>query len=128
MSGTTGLQLMFKLGHCAEECRTLTVTRSSSPEARSVIVASIAGIASLDDTDWLEQAAAEVGDAVGLCLSSTVVGHSHTTPSVMNGKAGYRYRSRCPLRTARPWMLFSKDPKRFRHKFLPVRSSVQLFQ
>ena len=51
------------------------------------MVASIAGIASLDDTDLLEQAAAEAGDTVGLCLSSAVVGHSHTTPSpsVMNG-------------------------------------------
>ena len=41
---------------------TLTVTRSSSPEARPVMGASIAGIASLDDTDLLEQAAAEAGD------------------------------------------------------------------
>ena len=41
---------------------TLTVTRPSSPEARPVMEASIAGIAALDDTDLLEQAAAEAGD------------------------------------------------------------------
>lgn len=41
---------------------TLTVTRSNSPEARTVMEASIAGIASPDDTDLLEQAAAEAGD------------------------------------------------------------------
>ncbi len=41
---------------------TLTVTRSSSPEARPVIEASIAGIASLDDADLLEQAAVEADD------------------------------------------------------------------
>ena len=40
----------------------LTVTRPGSPEARPVMEASIAGIASLDDTDLLEQAAAEAGD------------------------------------------------------------------
>ncbi len=41
---------------------TLTVTRPSSPEGRPVMEASIAGIAALDDTDLLEQAAAEAGD------------------------------------------------------------------
>ncbi len=41
---------------------TLTVTRSGSPEGRPVMEASIAGIAALDDTDLLEQAAGEAGD------------------------------------------------------------------
>ena len=41
---------------------TLTVTRSGSPEARPVMEASIAGIAAIDDTGLLEQAAAEAGD------------------------------------------------------------------
>ena len=41
---------------------TLTVTRSGSPEGRPVMEASIAGIASLDDADLLEQAAGEAGD------------------------------------------------------------------
>ena len=41
---------------------TLTVTRPSSPEGRPVMEASVAGIAALDDTDLLEQAAAEAGD------------------------------------------------------------------
>ena len=41
---------------------TLTVTRSGSPEDRPVMETSIAGIAALDDTDLLEQAAGEAGD------------------------------------------------------------------
>ena len=41
---------------------TLTVIRPSSPEGRPVMEASVAGIAALDDTDLLEQAAAEAGD------------------------------------------------------------------
>ena len=41
---------------------TLTVTRSGSPEGRPVMEASIAGIAALDHTDLLEQAAGEAGD------------------------------------------------------------------
>ena len=41
---------------------TLTVTRSGSPEGRPVMEASIAGIAALEDTDLLEQAAGEAGD------------------------------------------------------------------
>ena len=40
----------------------LTVTRSGSLEARPVTEASVVGIASLDDADLLEQAAAEAGD------------------------------------------------------------------
>ena len=41
---------------------TLTVTRSGSPEGRPVMETSAAGIAALDDTDLLEQAAGEAGD------------------------------------------------------------------
>lgn len=41
---------------------TLTVTRSGSPEGRPVMEASVAGIAALEDTDLLEQAAGKAGD------------------------------------------------------------------
>ena len=41
---------------------TLTVIRPSSPEGRPLMEASIAGIAALEDTDLLEQAAGEAGD------------------------------------------------------------------
>ena len=41
---------------------TLTVTRSVSPEGRPVMEAGVAGIAALEDTDLLEQAADEAGD------------------------------------------------------------------
>ncbi len=41
---------------------TLTVTRSGSSEARPITEASIAGIASLDHTELLEQAVAEAGE------------------------------------------------------------------
>ena len=54
---------------------TLTVTRSGSPEGRPVMEASIAGIAALDDTDLLEQAAAEAGD-LERCLAWAWLAHT----------------------------------------------------
>ena len=41
---------------------TLTVTRPSSPEGQPLMEASIVGIAALDDTDLLEEAAGDAGD------------------------------------------------------------------
>ena len=54
---------------------TLTVTRSSSLEVRPVMEASIAGIAALDDTDLLEQAAAEAGD-LERCMAWAWLSHT----------------------------------------------------
>ena len=54
---------------------TLTVTRTSSPEARPVMEANIAGIAGLDDTDLLEQAAAEAGD-LERCVARAWLSHT----------------------------------------------------
>ena len=55
-------QLPVVLASAAPPQVTLAVTRSGSPEGRPVIEASIAGIAALEDTDLLEQAAGEAGD------------------------------------------------------------------
>ena len=54
---------------------TLTVTRSVSPEGRPVMEASIAGIAALEDTDLLEQAAGEAGD-LERCVAWAWLSHS----------------------------------------------------
>ena len=54
---------------------TLTVTRSSSPAGRPVMESSIAGIAFLDDTDLLEQAAAEAGD-LERCIAWAWLSHT----------------------------------------------------